>query len=336
MDRLDLRLVEYFVAVAEELHFGRAAERLHIAQPSLSQQIRRLEAQLGVSLLERNSRNVRLTPAGTALLEEGRQTLSQAQHAIRATRAAGAPRLTIGFYGSAASELLPAILRAFGERLPSVEVCVRELLLGSIDNILDGSVDIALTRLLPGQTELEVDVLAQEPRLAALASGHPLAARRSLRFADLRDESFIINTLSKQQATPSRWLAEQRRHGLPGRVAAEATSVQEILALVAAGRGICLLPAAVVRHYPRVGVAYVPVRDADPAVVSLAWRRAPICSEVKAFIETSRQVAADSPGAGPNSEPADARGRHNLDQPSVQLRLCAARLTDARHPVRHA
>jgi DNA-binding transcriptional LysR family regulator len=204
MERLDLRLVEHFVAVAEELHFGRAAERLHIAQPSLSQQIRRLETQLGVSLLERNSRNVHLTTAGTAFLHEGRKVLTQAQHAIQTTRAAGAPRLTLGFYGSAASELLPEVLRVFGERLPSVDVCVRELLLGSIDDILDGSVNIAFTRLLPGQTELEVEVLTQESRLAALASTHPLAARESLSFADLGEESFIINPVTKCHRRRSR------------------------------------------------------------------------------------------------------------------------------------
>src|ERR1700746_2211433 len=124
MEPLDLRLVEYFVTVAEELHFGRAAERLHIAQPSLSQQIRRLEAQLGVSLLERNSRNVHLTPAGQALLQEGRKVLSQAQHTTQTVRVAGAPRLTVGFYGSAASDLLPDVLCEFGERLPGVEVSV--------------------------------------------------------------------------------------------------------------------------------------------------------------------------------------------------------------------
>ncbi len=300
MERLDLRLVEYFVAVAEELHFGRAAERLHIAQPSLSQQIRRLEAQLGVSLLERNSRNVHLTPAGAVLLFEGRKTLGQAQRAIQATRAAGAPRVTVGFYGSAANELLPDVLRAFGERLPSINVSVRELLLGSIDDILDGSVDIAFTRLLPGQTELEVEVLAQEPRVAALATTHPLARRQSLTFADLCDESFIVNPAAKHEGSPARWLAEQQRNQLPGRVAASATSLQEILALVAAGRGVCLLPAAVVDHYPRAGVTYVPVTNADPAVVSLAWRRGPIGPAVEAFIETSRQVAANKPGADAN------------------------------------
>jgi DNA-binding transcriptional LysR family regulator/protein-tyrosine-phosphatase len=295
MERLDLRLVEYFVAVAEELHFGRAAARLHIAQPSLSQQIRRLEAQLGVSLLERNSRNVHLTLAGQALLQEGRKTLSQARHTIQAVRSAGAPRLTVGFYGSAASELLPDVLRAFSERLPRVDVSVRELLLGSIDDILDGSVDIAFTRMLPGQTELEVEVLTEEPRLAALASTDPLANRQTLTFADLRDESFIINPVARHDGPPPRWLAEQRRHELPGRIAAQATSLQEILALVAAGRGVCLLPQAVARHHPRAGVTYVPVTDADPAVVSLAWRPEPISPAVNAFIEASRQIAARHP-----------------------------------------
>jgi DNA-binding transcriptional LysR family regulator len=311
MERLDLRLVEYFIAVAEELHFGRAAERLHIAQPSLSQQIRRLEAQLGVSLLERNSRNVDLTPAGQALLQEGRKTLSQAQHAIQTVRAAGAPRLTVGFYGSAASELLPDVLREFSERLTGIQVSVRELLLGSIEDILDGSVNIAFTRLLPGQTELEVEVLTQEPRLVALAGSHPLASHQTLSFADLRDESFVTNAVTSQDGPPPRWLAEQRRHELPGRVAAEATSLQEILALVAAGRGVCLVPQAVAQHHPRAGVTFVPVTDADPAVVSLAWRPGPICPAVKAFIDASRQVAASKPGAEANSGPIDTATRRS-------------------------
>jgi DNA-binding transcriptional LysR family regulator len=296
MERLDLRLVEYFIAVAEELHFSRAAERLHIAQPSLSQQIRRLEAQLGVTLLERNSRNVHLTPAGEALLQEGRKTLAQAQHAIQTVRSVGAPRLIVGFYGSAASELLPDVLRAFGERLPGVEVSVRELLLGSIDDILDGTVNIAFTRILPGQTELDVEVLTKEPRLAALASTHRLAGHRTLTLEDLREESFVINPITRQDEPPARWLDEQRRHDLPGRIAARATSLQEILALVAAGRGVSLLPRAVARHYPRGGVIYVPVADADPAVASLAWRPGPISPTVKAFIDASRQIAASRTG----------------------------------------
>ncbi len=293
VERLDLRLVEYFVAVAEELHFGRAAERLHIAQPSLSQQIRRLEAQLGVTLLRRNSRRVELTDAGDAFLREGRKTLSQAHSTIRATRAAGAPSLTVGFYGSAASALLPDALRAFSGRYPSLAVSVRELPLGSLDDILGGEVDIAFTRLLPGQTELEVEVLAQEPRLVALPHAHRLVGRASLTFTDLREESFITNPVQRSDGTrPARWLAEQRRNGLPGRVATRSTGIAEILTLVAAGRCVCLVPSAVAHHYRRPDVTYVPVADADPAVVALAWRQGGVSPTVTAFLETVRHVAS--------------------------------------------
>ena len=301
MDRLDLRLVEYFVTVAEELHFGRAAERLHIAQPSLSQQIRRLEIQLEVTLLERTSRSVHLTDAGEALLHEGRKTLSQARHAIQATRAAGVPGLTVGFYGSAASDLLPPALKVFDERHPPVSVSVRELPLGSLDAILDGDVNVAFTRLKPGQTELEIEVIATEPRLVALATGHPLAARESLTFAELATESFITNPVVPDHgARPPRWLAEQRRHGLDGRVAAKSTSVLEILTLVSARRGICLVPTTVARHYPRSDIAYVPINDAEPAVISLAWRPGSAIAPLAAFIETVREVAAGR-GTGPSA-----------------------------------
>ena len=297
MERLDLRLVDYFVAVAEELHFGRAAERLHIAQPSLSQQIRRLEQQLGVTLLERNSRNVRLTPAGEAFLREGRRALAQAQRAISATRAAGAELLTVGFYGSAGRALLPAVLTAFHERHPMTDVRVREILLGSIDEILDGKVDVAFTRLAPDQTELEVAVIASEPRLIALANSHPLASRETLTFGDLRGESFIVNPMVAQDGPPARWLAEQRRHDLPGRIAAEARSTQEIMALVGAGRGVCLVPAAAALHDRPPDVVCVPVTDAEPAVVSLAWPPDRSNPTVKAFVETAREVAATSGAA---------------------------------------
>ena len=293
MERLDLRLVQYFVAVAEELHFGRAAERLHIAQPSLSQQIRRLEMQLGVTLLDRNSRNVHLTDAGEALLVEGRKTLRHAEHAIQATRTAGAPRLRVGFYGSAGTDLLPDVLRAFAERQPPLAVSVNELPFGNVDAVLDGTVDVAFTRLQSGQTQLDIAPIRSEPRVVALAAAHPLAARDSVRFAELADDSFITNPMVPDHgARPPRWLAEQHRHGLPGRVAAESAGVLEILTLVAAGRGVCLVPSAVARHYPRRDIAYVPVSDAEPAVVSLAWRPGTLDAPLEAFIQTVHEVAA--------------------------------------------
>ena len=283
--------MHYFVVVAEELHFGRAAARLHIAQPSLSQQIRRLEQQLGVTLFDRTSRHVALTPAGRVLLTEGRGLLAEAERVMRVARAATSERLTVGFYGSAASALLPRVLRAFSDHHPGVGISVRELMLGRLDDIIGGKVDVAFTRLQSGQAEVEVEVVAREPRVVALPIEHPLAARESLTFFDLREESFITNPVVPTAGSPTRWLAEQRRHGLPGRVAAQAASVQEVLTLVATGRGISLVSASVARHYPRADVAYIEVTDAEPALVSLAWNPRHVRPAVEAFIRTAREVA---------------------------------------------
>jgi DNA-binding transcriptional LysR family regulator len=286
--------VQYFVAVAEELHFGRAAERLHIAQPSLSHQIRRLEQQLGVTLFDRTSRRVELTDAGRALLSEGRRLLAHSERTTRLVRSVSAERLTVGFYGSAASTLLPDLLRSFSQEHPSAEVSVRELLLDQIDELLAGGVDVAFTRLLPGQADVELEVITREPRVVALPASHSLSGRMTLEFIDLRDESFITNPVVEASAPPKRWLAEQARHGLPGRSAAEAASVQEILTLVAVGTGVCLVPASVARHYPRPDVVYIEVSDADPAVVSLAWPRGGLRPIVAAFIELTRRRARAS------------------------------------------
>ena len=291
MERLDLRLVEYFVAVAEELHFGRAAERLHIAQPSLSQQIRKLEAQLGVTLLERTSRRVALTPAGKAMLREGRRTLAQSERAMRAARAAGRERVVVGFYGSAADGLLPQVLRAISADNPAIDVTVRELMFGSLDDVFHGKVDLAFARLIPGQGELEVEVVGHQARVVAVPAAHSLASRRSVTFGDLRDERFITNPAVEDDATPTRWLAEQRRHGLPGRVATRAGSIPEILTLVAAGRGVCLVPAPVAELHPRADIAYVTVSDAEPAVVSLIWSREQLRPCVQAVIAAARRAA---------------------------------------------
>ena len=280
--------MEYFVTVAEELHYGRAAERLHIAQPSLSHQIRRLEHQLGVTLLDRTSRRVELTDAGRALLSEGRRLLTNSERAIRMVRSASTETLTVGFYGSAASTLLPDLIRSFGEEHPNVEITVRELLLDRIDELVAGGVDVAFTRLLPGQAEVELEVISSELRVVALPLSHPLAGRTAVSFEDLRSERFITNPVVDASDPPMRWLAEQARHGLPGRVAAQAASVQEILTLVAAGKGVCLVPLSVAWHYPRADIGYIRVKDADPAVVSLAWPPGGVRPIVEAFIQMTK------------------------------------------------
>jgi DNA-binding transcriptional LysR family regulator len=242
-------------------------------------------------LLERDSRHVQLTAAGEALLREGRKTLSRAQYAIQATRTAATARLNVGFYGSAAAALLPGVLRAFDERHPTYVVSIHELVLGSIEDVLNGNVSVAFSRLQPGQTELEVDVLTHEPRLVAVAQSHRLAAREAVTYGDLADESVIVNPAVQGEDPPARWHAEQERHGLLGTSATRASSIQEILALVAAERGVCLVPSAVAYHFPRPDVTYLPCTDAEPAVISLARRPGPIGPAVEAFIDAARRVA---------------------------------------------
>jgi DNA-binding transcriptional LysR family regulator len=296
MEQLDLRLVRYFVAVAEELHFGRAAARLHIAQPSLSHQIRRFEQQLGVELLTRTTRRVELTRAGEVLLGEGRTLLSHSRRVLESTRAASSESLVVGFFGSAGATLLPAVLRAFGEEQPSAEVALHELLLDQLEELADGRVDVAFTRLMPSQVDDEriaIDILGEDPRMLVVPLGHRLSGLASVSMADLEEESFVVNP-SAAGAPPARWLAEQRRHGLTGRVAAEAASVQELLTLVAAGQGVSLVPAPVVGRYARDDVHYIPVMDAEPAVVSIAQLRTGQRPVVQAFIDTARRLAAST------------------------------------------
>jgi DNA-binding transcriptional LysR family regulator len=263
---------------------------------------------LGVTLLERNSRNVRLTPAGKALLREGRRALAQAERAISVTRAAGGELLTVGFYGSAGHGLLPAVLAAFKEGHPRIQVVVREVPFGSLDEIYDGKVDLALTRLRPGQTELDVEVLTEEPRVLVLASSHPLAGRETLRFAELVDEAFIVNPMTPHGDAPARWLEEQRRHGLPGRVVAKTRSLQEILTLVAASRGVSLVPETVALNERRPDISYVPVIDAEPAVVSLVWDSKRCSPTVQEFVSVAREVGDRAAPEGASLEASPPGG----------------------------
>ena len=193
---MELRHLRYFVAVAEERHFGHAAERLHIAQPPLSQQIRRLEAELGEPLLYRTTRSVELAPAGEVLLERGREILAAVDSAVEDARRAARGeygRLAIGFTGSCTYAMLPALAAALGRALPGVVLDLQGELLtpAQVARLVDGTLDLGLLRPPVNERALSTEVLRSEPLLAVLPESHRLASSEAIPLELLEGEPFI-------------------------------------------------------------------------------------------------------------------------------------------------
>ena len=264
---VDLRKVRYFVAVAEELHFGRAAERLHIAQPVLSRQIRALEDELKVQLFVRTKRATELTAAGRQLLEDALPLLASAEAARRRVvqAARGSRTFTIGFMPGIT---VTSAVRAFTSQHPELTI---ELLRTSwhdqVQVLRDGRADVSIVRLPIDQQGLTVRPLFDEPRLAMLPADHRLAGKPSLRIADLADD----HLLQDPDAVPEwRDVALELRDGTAGRVPIF-QSVEEKLEHVAAGNGISVLPLSTATFYTRPDVVAVPVEDIGPNHVCLAW-----------------------------------------------------------------
>jgi DNA-binding transcriptional LysR family regulator len=266
--------VRAFVAVAERLHFRRAAEELHIAQPALSRQIQALERQLDARLFERDRRSVELTAAGRQFLHDARALLNAGDAARRrAQRAARGPnRLTVGFRAGIQPT---SAIQAFTAEHPEVAVDVLKLEWDEQeDAILGGRVDLAYVRRPIATRGLTLIPLFSEPRLAALPLTHPLATSTSLAEADLDDEPHL------------RYLEPPANGEPPPR------GVEEKLEHVAAGRGIILLPLSATRFYTRPDIAYVPVRDAPADEVLLAYEHK--TPAIAAFAAAARSVAPDA------------------------------------------
>src|SRR5439155_5646467 len=289
---MELRHLRYFVAVAEELHFGRAAARLHIAQPPLSQQILRLEAELGVELLRRNRRSVQLTDAGRLLLEQSRPLLAQADHLEQLLRQAGAGevgRLAVGFVGSASYEALPRILREFRDRHPQVELRLDELTTaGQVAALNAGRIDVGLVRPPVGDSSLELTPLVEEQLVAALPDSHPLARRKRVRVAALAEEPFVLVPRRLGTGLYDDVLAVCREAGFSPHVVQEASEMQTIVSLVSAGIGVSLVPESVETFSPP-RVAYRPLSGPNASLeIALAHRR----SDRSPLVESFREVAA--------------------------------------------
>jgi DNA-binding transcriptional LysR family regulator len=291
---LDLRRLRYFVAVAEELHFGRAAQRLYIAQPVLSRHIRKLELELGTELFVRDSRHVELTEAGAQLLEEARELLSAAEAARRRLHGAalGGRVLTVGFF--VGDSFTPALV-AFSERRPDVEVrLLRIYWSDQVEVLRERRADVAFVHLPIDRDELELLPVRTEPRVAVLPATHRLAGAAEISIADLADEPVII-----QNGASDAWQAfhnvDPRPDGRRPRAGPRVDNIEEKLQQVAAGRAISFLPASAAATVVQPGVVYVPVTDIPPIEICLAWpagRESPLVADFADAVTRTRLTGA--------------------------------------------
>ena len=291
----DLRQLRHFIAVAERLHFGRAAAALHMSQPPLSRSIRDLELRLGATLLARTRRKVELTPEGARFLEEARRLLAQLEHAVLEVErmAAGGGRLRLGFVSLADYGVLPSLLKAYKVARPGVALALREML--SPDQaaaLAAGELDFGL--LLPpvAGADLEHIVVQRERFVVALPARHRLARSRGrIAMRELAAEAFVM---VPREIAPGLYdmIAElATRAGFAPRVAQEAIQMQTVVSLVSSGMGVAVVPASVA-NLGRRGVAYRQISDPHPRLdLWLAWRRGALGAAAREFVLHARRIA---------------------------------------------
>ncbi len=296
---MELRHLRYLVAVADELHFGRAAARLHIAQPPLSQQIRQLEEELGFELFLRTSRRVRLTEAGRAFRAEAVTILERVDRAAAAAAriASGTSgALAVGFVASATYALLPALYRRFRERYRDVVLTLAEMSTAEqVEALRAGRIQVGLARPPVGDAALALEPLAEEPLVVAVWARHPLAASRRVALESLAGEPFV---LFPSQPRPG-WIdvvqEACRGAGFGPVVAQEVLELSTAVTLVAAGIGITLVPSSA-RALRLPGVRYVPLRSPAPTTRLLALCRPDEPNAAaRCFLEVARDVVRRSP-----------------------------------------
>jgi DNA-binding transcriptional LysR family regulator len=291
-----LRNLRYFVAVAEELHFSRAAERLHLSQPALSKQVRQLERELRFPLFRRDRRRVHLTAAGEALLPAARRLLADWEAGLVEATARASEEgkvLQVGFQTSVGGGLYQDIAARFAERRPDWRLALRlHEWSDPTGGLRDRSADVSFLWLPTGADDtVEVRVLRSERRFVALPAGHRLARRKALQFADLLDERFIA---LPEEAGPLRdyWLALDERNGRPAKIGAEAATTDETFEAVATGHGVALIAEGNTTVYARPGIVYRPVIDLTTCELAVAWRRGDRRAAVRDLVRVATEATA--------------------------------------------
>lgn len=289
---MELRHLRYFVAVAEDLHFGRAAERLGIAQPPLSRQIQSLEAELGFKLFDRSRRRIELTSAGGVLLKRTREVLERLDEAVRDARRTSTGkrgRVTVGYPSSLAYTGLVGLLRAFRAEFPDVELAVRELPLAEqVVGLKNGELDVGFLRGPLDDPELVAECMRREPLMLALPADHPLAEKKRLTLATVAREPFVFFPRARAPAFFDLLLGLCQKAGFTPQIRHEAPQA-DVLSLVAAGFGISIMPSSV-RESRRGDVVFRPFVGAPLTELLLAWRVGEGLPARQAFIDLVRRV----------------------------------------------
>jgi DNA-binding transcriptional LysR family regulator len=302
-DLIDIRRLFYFVAVAEELHFTRAAGRLHIAQPPLSYQIQQLEKDLGVQLFERNRHQVQLTEAGKVLLDEARRIFAQLEQTVRQVRRVGHGEvgfLTLGFVPSASNSVLPTILQAFQQQFPAIQLFLKEMNPDQMVQALhDHRIDVGMVYMPLADSVLCAQTVLREPFVVALPVSHPQAREEPADLHTLAAEYFIVP--SRYAAMPGLYahvMEACHQAGFTPKVRQEAWLMQTIIGLVAANMGIALVPASI-QNLHRTGVIYRPLRDITREVeLGVVWRRDSTFPVLQRFLQVISTLTSDAGSAG--------------------------------------
>lgn len=291
---IELRHLRYFITVAEELHFGRAAERLHMAQPPLSQQIRQLEAELGFQLFYRTKRTVKLTDAGMVFREESQRLLRQLEQAVQTARQVSrgeVGQLVIGFVSSAAYNVLPEILRAFRAAVPEVSLELHELTTDQqIRWLQEGRMDIGLVRPPVEVEGFRATTIFEEPLVVALPLAHPLALEERVALRSLANEGFILFPRPLAPGLYDQIIGLFQQVGFSPDIVQEAIQMQTIVSLVAAEIGIAIVPVSL-QNLQRPGVVYRPLEEMTPqAAIALIHQSPAPAPSVQRFLEVAQTV----------------------------------------------
>jgi DNA-binding transcriptional LysR family regulator len=292
---MELRHLRYFIAVAEELNFSRAARRLGISQPPLSKQIRQLERELGVPLFERQATGVTITEAGAVVWEAARQIVEDADALHRLARQLSAGNfgmVRVGTVGSALMGELPELIRMARDAMPDVAIEVEEIQTGDQGTaFLNHRIDIGIFRppvTVPG---LRSVTLSREQLVAVLPAGHPASASGEVDAQELRDDTFVLFPRRLGVGLWDSVMACCQESGFRPHTVVETPNIQAMVGLVAAGLGVSLLPESV-RHFQLPNVRYVPLRNAPISALELGWIEGRTPAAVRRFVELARSLRA--------------------------------------------